>query len=71
LPSINGDTMGRIKTRLIKRVSIEIFKAHKDELKGTFKENRELVSKYTDTSSKKLRNIMAGYLTRLNKTKED
>ena len=63
--------MGRIKTQLIKRASLGIYKDHKEELKDSFKENREVVSKYLNVTSKKLRNIIAGYVTRLNKSKEE
>ena len=65
-----GDYMGRIKTKLIKRISHEIFKEHKDKLKKTFEENKEIVAKLADFPSKKLRNIVAGYLTRLVKKQE-
>ena len=63
--------MGRIKTQLIKRASLRLSREHKEELKDNFKENRELVAKHADIPSKKLRNIIAGYVTRLSKSKEE
>lgn len=62
--------MGRIKTKLTKRVTLKLVKAHRDEFKKDFKSNKELVTKFADIPSKKLRNIIAGYVTRLVNTKE-
>ena len=63
--------MGRIKTKLIKRISLKIFKQHSDELKDNFEENKEQVAKFADIPSKKIRNIIAGYVTRLVKQKQE
>ncbi len=62
--------MGRIKTQLIKRVSNELISAHRTELKEDFEDNKEIVAKLTDITSKKLRNSIAGYITRLLKEAE-
>ena len=63
--------MGRIKTKLIKRISLKIFEKHGAELKPEFEENKELVAKFADIPSKKIRNIIAGYATRLVKQKQE
>ncbi len=57
--------MGRIKTRLIKRVTRELVQTSRDELTTTFDENKRVVDTYVDAQSKKLRNMIAGYATRL------
>lgn len=62
--------MGRIKTKLTKRISNKLVKKHRDEFKTDFESNKQLVSKFADIRSKKLRNIIAGYVTRLVKNKE-
>jgi small subunit ribosomal protein S17e len=62
--------MGRIKTQLIKRISNELVKTHREELKENFDDNKEVVSKLTDVQSSKLRNSIAGYITRLLKEAE-
>lgn len=62
--------MGRIKTKLTKRISNKLVKNHRDEFKKDFESNKKLVSKFADIRSKKLRNIIAGYVTRLVKNKE-
>ncbi len=63
--------MGRIKTQFVKRTSVELLKKHPDKFSKDFDENKKLVGTYTDVESKKVRNIIAGYITRLVKTKKE
>ncbi len=63
--------MGRIKTQFVKRTSVELLKKHPDKFSENFDDNKKNVSLYTDVSSKKVRNIIAGYITRLVKTKKE
>ena len=63
--------MGRIKTALIKRLTNELLKEHGDEFKQDYEENKKLVEERLDVSSKKIRNIIAGYVTRRIKHKEE
>ena len=62
--------MGRIKTKLVKRITNELVKQYGTEFKEDFEENKKLVEKHTDIPSIKMRNVIAGYVTRLMKTKE-
>lgn len=62
--------MGRIKTKLTKRIAHELMKEHGKDFKKDFDDNKQLVSKFTDVTSKKIRNIIAGYVTRLVKQKD-
>ena len=57
--------MGKIKTKMIKRVSHSILKNNPNLFKKTFEENKKLLEQVADTKSKKLRNVIAGYITRL------
>ena len=59
--------MGRIKTRLVKRVTNDLIREHSEEFKKDFDENKELVSKFAKIPSTKMRNVIAGYVTRLMK----
>lgn len=59
--------MGRIKTKFIKRKTKELLKVHGDKFTDDFTQNKQLTNRYTRTQSKKLRNIIAGYMTRLKK----
>jgi len=62
--------MGRIKTQLIRRLTFEVIKVDKDRLTKDFGENKKVVSELLGDASKKLRNTVAGYVTRLMKTEE-
>ncbi len=57
--------MGRIKTKVIKRTSKEIVENNQDNVKEDYSLNKQFVSKVVDVPSKKMRNIIAGYVTRL------
>lgn len=57
--------MGRIKTRYIKVVSNKIYELDKDNFSENFEENKAKVSKYATIPSKKMRNSIVGYITRL------
>ena len=59
--------MGRIKTRLVKRVTNDLIREHGEEFKKDFDENKEIVSKFAKIPSTKMRNIIAGYVTRIMK----
>lgn len=63
--------MGRIRTRLIKRTANDIFFKHRTQFNSEFDHNKKKVSEVADISTKKLRNKIAGYLTKLVKTHQD
>jgi small subunit ribosomal protein S17e len=59
--------MGRIKPRRLKSTTEKAFEEHADDFKDNFEENKKVVTQKVDVKSKKLRNIIAGYATRLKK----
>jgi small subunit ribosomal protein S17e len=59
--------MGRIKTKQVKRITFELIEQHGEKFKTDYESNKVLVSQITNVQSKKLRNTIAGYLTRLTK----
>lgn len=59
--------MGRIKTTLVKRVTNELFSENADRFTTDFTENKVVVEELANVPSKKIRNIIAGYATRLKK----
>ena len=63
--------MGRIKTKAVKRITEDLVSSHGEEFTEDFDENKKIVEKYIDVPSTKLRNIIAGYVTRLVKSRED
>ena len=62
--------MGRIKTTLVKRTTEELLAKHSGEFSADFDKNKAKVSMFVPVPSKKLRNIIAGYITR-NKRREN
>lgn len=63
--------MGRIKTQFIKRTSQELVRKHETLFGSEFEANKRTVASLTDVQSKKVRNIIAGYITRLVKNKTE
>ncbi|MBR9700571.1 30S ribosomal protein S17e [Candidatus Woesearchaeota archaeon] len=61
--------MGRIKTQQIKSKGEQVFELYGKEYTTNFDENKVLVEKHTTVRSKKLRNVLAGFMTR--KTRQE
>ena len=57
--------MGRIKTKLVKGIAKRLIKEHGSEFTSEFDKNKAFVNKYTNVVSPKMRNIIAGYTSRL------
>ncbi len=58
-------TVGRIKTILVKRVTKQLVAEHPEELSEDYKKNKEVLKKYLNIKSPKIRNVIAGYASRL------
>lgn len=57
---------------MIKRVSRELIEKHRSELTTDFEKNKKVVAeKLNFVPSKRVRNIIAGYVTRLAKRKAE
>ena len=50
-----------------KSVSLKLVKSHGEDFTKEFEKNKDLVRKFADVPSKKIRNVIAGYITRLMK----
>jgi len=59
--------MGRIKTQLIKRTTEDIVSKDSEDFTTDFNENKKILDSKLNISSKKMRNVIAGYVTRLKK----
>jgi len=57
--------MGRIKTNFIKRAVHKLVDEHRDSFSDEFGSNKTAISQHAEVPSKKMRNVMAGYITRL------
>ncbi|MBD3163830.1 30S ribosomal protein S17e [Candidatus Woesearchaeota archaeon] len=60
--------MGRIKTRISKSVTKDIMDKHAGKFSSDFEKNKQAIESQADIASKKLRNVIAGYATRLKKS---
>ena len=56
--------MGNIRPTYIKRVAIELVERFPEKFTPSFDENKAAVTALTDITSKKMRNRIAGYVTR-------
>jgi small subunit ribosomal protein S17e len=63
--------MGRIKTTFVKTSGQKIYEEGKDDFTTDFAKNKEIVEKYAKIPSKKLRNTIVGYITRLVKREQE
>ena len=63
--------MGRIKTKQIKRVTQDLVDNHGDQFTHEYAEKKVKVEQYAEIKSKKLRNTIAGYVTRLTRMNKD
>lgn len=64
---MKSDSMGRIKTKLIKALTNQAYAKHKDRFTTDFNENKLVLNSIQDDASKKMRNVIAGYATRMKK----
>lgn len=62
--------MGRIKTTLIKRTSKKLLAEYSDRFSPDFEKNKPVVHELLPKVNKKMRNIVAGYVTRLVKQQQ-
>ena len=59
--------MGRIRTTFVKRTGQNLLKENPGLFKADFEHNKKLVVERLEIPSKKLRNVIAGYITQLAK----
>ncbi len=56
--------MGRIKTTPIKVLAEELIKEHEKKFSADFEKNKKALQETKPLKSKKIRNILAGYITK-------
>ncbi|MGD8543944.1 MAG: 30S ribosomal protein S17e [Candidatus Bathyarchaeota archaeon] len=57
--------MGKVRPERVKRIARELVSRHPDKFTINFENNKKLVETLIETSSTKLRNRIAGYITSL------
>jgi len=53
-----------VKPSYIKNIGTELLEYHREKFSGDFDENKKAVGSATDIPSKRVRNRVAGYITR-------
>jgi len=56
--------MGTVKPAYIKNIAMELLKKYYDMFTNDFDQNKKLVQELTNIKSKRVRNRVAGYITR-------
>ncbi|MEM0141472.1 MAG: 30S ribosomal protein S17e [Thermoplasmatales archaeon] len=62
--------MGSIRPTLVKTVARQLYQEYEENLNNQFEHNKDIVNKAIPDASKKLRNLVAGYVTTYWKTKK-
>ena len=57
--------MGKVRTDTVKRTSRELLRRFPERFAGNFESDKQAVNELVTTNSKRLRNRIAGYVTRL------
>ena len=63
--------MGKVRTVLVKRLSRELVDRYSDSFTTDFDQNKEVVDELLTNTTKRLRNRIAGYVTRLMVLRQD
>ena len=56
--------MGRIKSTAIKNLAKEIIAEHVDKFSTDFEKNKKIIGEIRNIDSKKVRNVVTGYITK-------
>lgn len=57
--------MGKVRTEMVKRISLELMDRYYKSFTTEFEQNKQFLNEIGLDVSKKMRNKIAGYLTRL------
>jgi len=67
--SFYSGIMGKVRPAFIKRTARKLLEEYPDAFTTDFEHNKRMVMQLTDITSKRVRNRVAGYVTRLVKIK--
>ena len=57
--------LGKVRPEKVKKIARELLKRYPDKFTGDFESNKKVLVTLSETSSTRLRNRIAGYVTRL------
>jgi len=55
--------MGRIKTTFVKNIGKDLMEKHPESFTGSFEDNKKALAPFISFTSRKMRNLVAGYIT--------
>jgi len=55
--------MGRIKTTFVKNIGKDLMEKHPESFAGSFEDNKKALANFVSFTSRKMRNLVAGYIT--------
>ena len=61
--------MGRIKTTFVKNIGKKLMEKHPESFSGSFEDNKRALAKFVSFTSRKMRNLVAGYITSVKNAK--
>ncbi|MBS3143400.1 30S ribosomal protein S17e [Candidatus Woesearchaeota archaeon] len=62
--------MGRIRTTFVKTTGVKIYEKNKGKFSRDFSKNKKAVDEIAQINSKKLRNVISGYIINLVKKQQ-
>ncbi len=62
--------MGKVRTKVVKRTAKEMLEKFPNKFTTNFEENKQVLMEVAEIPSKRLRNRIAGYITRLVKQRK-
>jgi len=60
-----NDALGNVRTEKVKRIARELVRRYPDRFTADYEENKRVLMALVNLPSKKLRNMIAGYVTSL------
>ena len=64
---LHGDWLGKIRPTYVKRIAEELVKKFPDKFTDDFDHNKKVVDEVADVTTVRVRNRIAGYVTRYRK----
>ncbi len=62
--------MGKVRTETIKKIARDLLQRHPSKFTVDYEANRQIVDQVVDFRSKRMRNRISGYVTRLKKVED-
>jgi len=57
--------LGRVRTEMVKKIAKELLQTSPDRFSTNYEENKKVVDELVNSKTKRVRNRIAGYVTRL------